>query len=619
MATEGPFNPRVILPPTPPFHGIDENSADLDRKQQFYIGPPQLDDVLHECPTVLEEQEEDTESSDIPEPVTPTSDSHSGVFGMDTLSVASCKSISKPAIMNTPATPPQNTVPTSDKKSLKRSSTHRLTKLFRRSLHSHEDGEVTPVSPTKRVGSFLSLSPTRKSHSPPSSRSPSASSDSDDTPTLGRPLSQNEIPTTSKLGRFGRSRRSSSATAIPTLLNNNSILHNEITHPAPSGMGSKSRKLSIGNLGMKVDVIPLASKYTSHGHVPFQSKLVGEGATAVVKLVHLTSGPSNTVFAVKEFRKKGQSESKESYEEKVSSEFCISKSLNHPNIVMTADLCLNSQNRWCHVMEFCAGGDLCTLIQKGYMKDIEKLCCFKQLLRGVAYLHNHGIAHRDIKPENLLMSSDGHLKITDFGVSEVFCGTHPGTCGIKCGVGMGEIRLSRPGICGSEPYISPEVFEKKSEYDPRKLDVWSCAIVWFTLFHNGTPWAKATLDDPRYGRFVDAYNVWMKQNNCDVVSEDTYDFPKARSFANLKIPMQRLMYRMIHPNPDKRITIQQAVNDRWMQSIECCTLDERQDHTPGAIDAADKGACKTAGKCGIKKMHNHLPPPKRSIPGREPR
>lgn len=228
-------------------------------------------------------------------------------------------------------------------------------------------------------------------------------------------------------------------------------------------MGSKSRKLSIVAHGMDVPVIPLSSKYTSHGGVPFQGKLIGEGATAIVKLVHLNNSPTHTVFAVKEFRKRGTTETKESYEDKVNSEYCISKSLNHPNIVLTADLCLSKENRWCHVMEFCSGGDLCTLIQKDYMKDIEKLCCFKQLVRGVAYLHSHGIAHRDIKPENLLMSADGHLKITDFGVSEVFQGDHPGVAGIQCGVNMGEVRLSRPGICGSEPYISPEVFEKQGE------------------------------------------------------------------------------------------------------------------------------------------------------------
>jgi len=413
MATDCLPHKRYAMPPTPPFQGIEVSPPELDGKHAFFIGPPHMDDgLLHECHTVLEE-EEDTESSDIPEPMTPTSDSHSGVFGMDTFSVSSGIT-KKPIIVNTPATPPSQ-LPTAKNDDLKTPSIHRrsssrLTNLFRRGSTSHDGEPIPPLSPTKRVSHFFSRSNSTKNNSPPSSRSPSAPSDTEETPTLRRPLSQRDSsagtsPPRSSL--FSRSRRSASATAIPALAS----VHNDITHPAPSGMGSKSRKLSVVAHGMNVPVIPLSSKYTAHGgHVPFQGKLVGEGATAVVKLVHLNSGPTSNVFAVKEFRKRGTKESKESYEDKVNSEYCISKSLNHPNIVMTVDLCLNKESRWCHVMEFCSGGDLCTLIQKDYMKDTEKFCCFKQLVRGVAYLHSHGIAHRDIKPENLLMSVDGHLK-----------------------------------------------------------------------------------------------------------------------------------------------------------------------------------------------------------------
>ncbi|KAI5796342.1 kinase-like domain-containing protein [Peziza echinospora] len=591
-----------------------------------------MDEPGHECPTVLEEEEDETASSDMAEPVTPTSDSHSGVFGMDTFSVSS--GVSKPAIVNTPATPPpaqsnpnaaapviQTSVAEKKPSSLKRSSTSRLASLFRRGSHSHTSDVAIPQllpapAPTKKAGFFSPKAP-----SPPFYRRRSdEATESDGQPALRRPLSQTDTTKVAgssppKLIRpFTRSRRSTSTTTIPSLLTGQ---HNDITHPAPSGSGLKSRKLSTVAPQMDVPVIPLGSKYTSHSSVPFQSKTIGEGATAIVRLVHLVNGPSHTVFAVKEFRKRGREESKESYEEKVNSEFCISKSLRHPNIVMTADLCLSKENRWCHVMEFCAGGDLCSLIQKNFMKDIEKLCCFKQLIRGVAYLHEHGIAHRDIKPENLLMTSDGHLKITDFGVSEVFCGKHPGSSDIKCGVDMGDIRLSRPGICGSEPYISPEVFAKKGDYDPRKLDVWSCAIVWFTLFYGGTPWAKATPDDPRYTKFVNAYTKWEEAHDGALVTEETYDFPSVRVFSQLKTPMQRLMFRMTHPDPDRRITIQQVVKDRWVQSLECCTLDEDQDHNPGMIDASNKSACRTAGKCGVKKIHSHLPIPKKTVPGRE--
>lgn len=450
------------MPPTPPLHGLSINTSELDGKRTFYIGPPHVGDGSHECHTVVEEGE-GTEDSDGPEPVTPTSDGHSGVFGIDSMSFSS--SDTKPAIIHTPATPPTH-LPSSKSDenkppSIGRRSTTRLSSLFRRGSHSHGEHSA-PASPTKRVSSFFSLSSANKSPSPPATPSPNAPSDSEETPRLRRLLSDLDTSNGTsppKIRFFSRSRRSASTNAVSALADSG---HNDITHPAPSGVGSKSRKLSTVPTGMDVEVILLGSKYTPHGGpVPFHGKLVGEGATAVVKLVHLNSGPSSTVFAVKEFRKRGSAESKESYEDKVNSEYCISKSLHHPNIVMTTDLCLNKDNRWCHVMEFCSGGDLCSLIQKGYMKETEKQCCFKQLVRGVAYLHKHGIAHRDIKPENLLMSADGHLKITDFGVSEVFCGDHPGAVGIQCGINMGKIRMSRPGICGSEPYISPEVFEKK--------------------------------------------------------------------------------------------------------------------------------------------------------------
>jgi len=181
----------------------------------------------------------------------------------------------------------------------------------------------------------------------------------------------------------------------------------------------------------------------------------------------------------------------------------------------------------------------------------------------------------------------------------------------------GRLDSADRGFVVVRPTYRRKSLRKKADYDPRKLDVWSCAIVWFTLFYSGTPWCKATLEDPRYVRFLNSYNEWMARQEGQIVTEDSYDFPTYKAFSNLKTPMKRLMYRMTHPNPDKRITIQQVVADRWIQSVECCTLDALQDHQPCAINAAVKGACKTAGKCGIKKIHGHLPPPKRSIPGRE--
>jgi len=385
------------------------------------------------------------------------------------------------------------------------------------------------------------------------------------------------------------------------------ITGNAITHPATSGAGSKSRKMSNAVPVMDVPVISLSSKYANHSHVPGKSKICGEGVSAIVKVMHKISGPNTQLYAVKEFRKRGRDESKEEYIEKVNSEYCISKSLNHPNIVLTADLCISSSDRWCHVMEYCTGGDLFTLISKSFMKEAEKLCCFKQLLRGVAYLHDHGIAHRDIKPENLLITSDGHLKITDFGVSEVFSGKHPGSAGIKCGADMAGVRLSKPGIVGSAPYISPEVQNKDGPYDARKLDVWSCAMVYFVLSFGGPLWAKAsTTDSPHYVKYLECFNKWLARNPGGEMTKDG-DYPKFFPTGQFKPATKRLLYRMMHLDPSKRITSQEALADRWVQSIECCNVDDHTDPNVKQVDAGSKSACKQAGKVGVHRLHAHLP------------
>ena len=320
------------------------------------------------------------------------------------------------------------------------------------------DGGLDPArsSPPKRNG-FFSFG---RSTTPPLARTPSAgrspptlspasSMEVGPPPIVHRPSSLEDKP--KRPAFFSRKNRASSVSGIKDLAATG------ITHPAVAGAGSKSRRMSTEVPQMDVPVIPLSSKYASHSHVPGKAKKCGEGVSAVVKVMHQISGPRSQLYAVKEFRKRARSETPEDYVEKVNSEFCISKSLHHPNIVVTEDLCLSNSRRWCHVMEYCSGGDLFGLIQKDFMREPEKNCCFKQLLRGVAYLHDHGIAHRDLKPENLLVTADGHLKITDFGVSEVFAGNHPGSAGFKCGTDMTEIRLSNPGIVGSPPYIAPEV------------------------------------------------------------------------------------------------------------------------------------------------------------------
>jgi protein-serine/threonine kinase len=240
--------------------------------------------------------------------------------------------------------------------------------------------------------------------------------------------------------------------------------------PARAGVGSKSRRLSAElPQDFNVDSCELSREYCNGRRVPGRhGKEIGKGTTATVRILYKKGCSKDVRYAVKEFRKCGRNEDRREFEQKIKSEFSIANSLQHPNIVKTIRLCRN-HGRWNHVMEYCDHGELYSLIQKGYLEEEDNLCFFKQLLRGVAYLHQHGIAHRDIKPENLLITAEGQLKITDFGVSEVFSGIHPGlrSAGGQCGKLMDGTQKCSPGICGSLPYISPEVLAENGMYHLR--------------------------------------------------------------------------------------------------------------------------------------------------------
>lgn len=174
------------------------------------------------------------------------------------------------------------------------------------------------------------------------------------------------------------------------------------------------------------------------------------------------------------------------------------------------------------------------------MTEREKQCCFKQMMQGLAYLHSLGVAHRDVKPENMLLTLDGRLKITDFGVSDVF--RYPWE---KSG------RKSR-GVVGSEPYIAPESFEQQ-EYWATVSDIWSAGIVLYCLWSGGLIWHKAKKTDH-------AYQIYTRHH-----ATQTFD-----PFRQFPAGARRILYKMLDPNPDMRITCEQVLQDPWVKSILVC-------------------------------------------------
>lgn len=71
------------------------------------------------------------------------------------------------------------------------------------------------------------------------------------------------------------------------------------------------------------------------------------------------------------------------------------------------------------VMEFMKGGDFGTLLERvGFFDALRAKFYLAHVVSALEHLHSEGIIHRDLKPENLLIGSDGHVKLADFGLSE---------------------------------------------------------------------------------------------------------------------------------------------------------------------------------------------------------
>lgn len=154
----------------------------------------------------------------------------------------------------------------------------------------------------------------------------------------------------------------------------------------------------------------LQSKYGKFG------KMLGSGAGGSVRLMKRTG--DGVVFAVKQFRDRHPYESEKEYNKKVTAEFCIGSTLHHGNIIETIDI-VHEKGRWYEVMEY-APFDLFATVMTGKMGREEVTCSTLQILSGVLYLHNMGLAHRDLKLDNVVINDQGIMKLIDFGSAVVF-------------------------------------------------------------------------------------------------------------------------------------------------------------------------------------------------------
>lgn len=299
-------------------------------------------------------------------------------------------------------------------------------------------------------------------------------------------------------------------------------------------------------------------------------RVLGSGAGGSVRLMKRTS--DNTTFAIKEFRPRNINETQREYARKVTAEFCIGSTLHNANIVETLDI-IHDDGKYYEVMEYCPF-DFFAIVMSGKMSKEEIYCTFKQIVNGVTYLHDMGLAHRDLKLDNCVVTADGILKIIDFGSASVF--RYPFESDI----------VFAHGVVGSDPYLAPEVLTT-SKYDPQPTDIWSIAVIFCCMALRRFPWKVPRMSDNSFMLFSS-----MPTKEEEKSTDSKHIKGPWRLLRLLPHESRHIIGRMLEINPKKRATLEEVWADPWFISIASCTIKDGNlvkcdNHEHTFVDEAD--------------------------------
>ncbi|KAK9051626.1 hypothetical protein SSX86_028253 [Deinandra increscens subsp. villosa] len=232
--------------------------------------------------------------------------------------------------------------------------------------------------------------------------------------------------------------------------------------------------------------------------------------------------------------------------------------IRHPNVVQFLGAVTQSSPMMI-VTELLPKGDLKECLKrKGALKTLTALKYAMDIARGMSYLHEikpEPIIHRDLEPSNILLDDSGHLKVADFGVSELLKGTNAAN----------HKKLMNYQHTTSRRYVAPEVF-RNEDYDT-KVDVFSFALIVQEMIEGCQPFvAKDEKDVPKL----------YAANERPPFNASSKSYPHG---------LKELIKECWHENPSKRPSFRQIIvrlesiynsinhKQRWMiQPLKCFGL-----------------------------------------------
>ncbi|GME84067.1 unnamed protein product [Ambrosiozyma monospora] len=244
-------------------------------------------------------------------------------------------------------------------------------------------------------------------------------------------------------------------------------------------------------------------------------------------------------------------------------EVSLLQSFDHPNIAGLAEMMVE-KNQVYMVFPY-MNHDLSGLLQQSDIKitDAEKKNLFKQLLKGIEYLHKKRVIHRDIKGSNILIDNKGLLKITDFGLARTMKDINT--------------KVKSPNYTNRVItlwYRPPEILLGSTDYG-REVDIWSIGCLLLELFTRH-PVFQGTNDE--IDQLLKIYNImgtvtaddWPEADKLpwfEMLRPNAHCPSRFKQFFSHKLTPQcfDLAKKLLSMNPNKRITATSALRHPYFQ------------------------------------------------------
>lgn len=190
------------------------------------------------------------------------------------------------------------------------------------------------------------------------------------------------------------------------------------------------------------------------------------------------------------------------------------------------------------VLEYVDGPSLETLLRKErYLPEHVALRIFRSSCRALQYAHERGVVHRDIKPGNILISTDGHVKLVDFGIASIHGGES-------------EDSLTREGMTlGTPSYMPPEQYADSRSVDKR-ADIYAMGVMLYEMTTGKKPFPNS-----------------LSAEAIRKIQQGKYTKPRKHN-PKISPSTQRLIKRCMRVKPERRFQSMKAILDRLDKAVD---------------------------------------------------